>query len=101
MGTWLNVLEYAMANVVVISLYYFTYSMISVSDTLKAKSPEDLTKKSKITRIMFITNVSIHGFVFIVAAIVFKYFLREEGIKLRERCNDLSIRNLFNLNLDQ
>jgi len=49
--------------------------MMSVWDTLESTSPEDFKKKSRITKIMFFTNVSLHGALVIVAAALFMFFL--------------------------
>ena len=49
--------------------------MMSVWDTLESSSPEDYKKKSKITRIMVVFNVSLHGALVIVAAALFIFFL--------------------------
>ena len=44
---WGNVVEYLVTNAVVMNLYYFTYTMMSVWDTLEGKSPEDYKRKAK------------------------------------------------------
>jgi hypothetical protein len=47
LGMWGNVVEYLVTNAVVMNLYYFTYTMMSVWDTLEGKSPQDYKRKAK------------------------------------------------------
>ena len=54
-------------------LYYFTYSMMYVWDTLESKSPSELNKNKKITRIMLYTNVIIHGSIVLGAIFILFY----------------------------
>jgi len=35
-------IEFSMSHAVILNLYYFTYSMRSVKDTLESKSPDEL-----------------------------------------------------------
>ena len=74
-GRWFNLVEYLVTNVVILNLYYFTYNMMAVWDTLESTTPEDYRKKSKVTKIMLIVNVSLHGSLVIGAAALFMYFL--------------------------
>jgi len=85
---WANVVEYLVTNVVILNLYFFTYSMMAVWDTLESTSPEDYRRKSKITKIMFSVNVFLHGALVIAAAVQFLFFLPNLGNK--GKCEDLS-----------
>lgn len=88
LGQWTNVVEYLVTNAVVMNLYYFTYTMMSVWDTLEGKSPEDYKKKAKKTTIMFSVNVLLHAGLIICAAFLFLYYLPNEITKTG-KCWDL------------
>ena len=81
LGQWTNVFEYLVTNAVVMNLYYFTYTMMSVWDTLEGKSPEDYKKKAKKTTIMFSINVLLHASLIICAAVLFLNYLPNEMTK--------------------
>ena len=97
-GLWANLVEYLVANAVVMNLYYFTYTMMSVWDTLEGKSPEDYKKKAKKTKIMLSANVLLHASLIICAAVLFLYYLPNNTTKTG-KCWDLYLYSGFKLNL--
>lgn len=80
---YLSLLDYFMNNVVILNLYYFTYTMMSVHDTLEAKSPPHLEIEKHKTKIMGIINIGMHAFMVVGAAFVFVF------AKGESRCEDI------------
>ena len=64
-------IEYSMSHAVILNLYYFTYSMRSVRDTLESKNPDDLRKKKRKTKIMGTINITLHLILVIAAISIF------------------------------
>jgi hypothetical protein len=95
---WGNVVEYLVTNAVVMNLYYFTYTMMSVWDTLEGKSPEDYKRKAKKTTTMLLVNVLLHASLIICAAVLFLNYL-PNGTTKTGKCWDLYKFSGFNLNL--
>ena len=88
-GLWFNVVEYLVNNAVILNLYYFTYTMMSVWDTLESMTPEDYKKKSKLTTIMLTINVTLHGTLVIGAAALFMYLLPNGNTTKVDKCAEL------------
>ncbi len=97
-GLWANLVEYLVTNAVVMNLYYFTYTMMSVWDTLEGKSPEDYKRKAKLTTIMLSVNVLLHASLIVCAAVLFLNYLPNETTKVG-KCWDLYNFSGFDLNL--
>lgn len=68
-------IEFSMSHAVILNLYYFTYSMRSVKDTLESKSPDDLRMRQKKTKIMGTLNITLH-LLFVVAATLIFMFMK-------------------------